>query len=145
MRLGIYEDLRTRIRSEEKQYVCLVAFGGDGGREELLVGSVEMGVRSLAPSWLMENFEYAYLSNLAVSPNYRRHGIAEKLLIACEEIALKWGYNDLYLHVLENNDPAKRLYKKVGYNLQDSEWTWGSLLFGQPRKLFLRKTLVVNC
>lgn len=141
MRLGIYEDLRTRIRSGEKHYVCLVAFDSAGGEEELLAGTVEMGVRSLAPSWLVENFEYAYLSNLAVSANYRRQGIAEQLLSACEEIAIEWEFNDLYLHVLENNYPAKSLYQKAGYRLRDTEWTWGSLLFGQPRKLFMRKGL----
>lgn len=141
MRLGIYEDLRTRIRSGEKHYVCLVAFDRAGGEEELLAGTVEMGVRSLAPSWLVESFEYAYLSNLAVSANYRRQGIAEQLLSACEEIAIEWEFNELYLHVLENNYPAKSLYQKAGYRLRDTEWTWGSLLFGQPRKLFMRKGL----
>lgn len=141
MRLGIYEDLRTRIRSGEKHYICLVAFSGSGREEELLLGTVEMGVRSLAPSWMMESFEYAYLSNLAVSTKYRRQGIAEQLLSACDEIAIKWGFNDLYLHVLDNNYPAKNLYQKAGYRLQDTEWTWGSLLFGKPRKLFMRKPL----
>jgi len=144
MRLGIYEDLRTRIRSGEKYYICLVAFSARAGEEELLAGTVEMGVRSLAPSWMMDNFEYAYLSNLAVSPKYRRQGVAEQLLISCEEVALKWGFNDLYLHVLENNSPAKNLYKKAGYRLKDTESNWGSLLFGKPRKLFLRKRIRAN-
>ena len=40
MRLSIYEDLRTRIRSGEKHSVCLVAFDRAGGEEELLAGTV---------------------------------------------------------------------------------------------------------
>lgn len=169
LRMGIYEDLRNRIRSENKGYICLVAvvvkdeFAG----EEMVVGTVEVSVRSLdffsgaflamppdsyeklsvaENKWAMASpstdyFEYVYLSNLAVSLDYRRRGVAEKLLSCCESTAVEWGFNRLYLHVLENNYPARRLYYKAGYRLQETEWTWFDLIFRQPQKLFLRKYL----
>ncbi|MGB3511585.1 MAG: GNAT family N-acetyltransferase [Microcoleaceae cyanobacterium] len=148
LRLGIYEDLRNRIRSKTEQYLCLVAVVVKDNQsiEELstvenedLVGTVEMSVRSLNP-WQLDNFEYAYLSNLAVDINYRRLGVAQQFLNCCEQQALEWGFGDLYLHVLENNHSARRLYYRAGYRLHEVEWTWGSLLLGQPRKLFLRKS-----
>lgn len=148
LRLGIYEDLRNRIHSKTEQYLCLVAVVVKNNQsiEELstienedLVGTVEMSVRSLNP-WQLNNFEYAYLSNLAIDINYRRLGVAQQFLKCCEQKALEWGFGDLYLHVLENNHSARRLYYRAGYRLHEVEWTWGSLLLGQPRKLFLRKS-----
>ncbi len=168
LRLGIYEDLLNRIRSKSGHYLCLVALvvrdaESTNMREQNLVGTVEISMRSrsgtnflshqqnlvLSPSgtdvlslnpWPLDNFEYVYLSNLAVDSDYRRLGIAKQLLNCCEHTALEWGFCDLYLHVLENNDTARRLYDGAGYRLQEVEWTLGSLLFKQPRKLLLRKS-----
>ncbi|NES72953.1 MAG: GNAT family N-acetyltransferase [Okeania sp. SIO2D1] len=159
LRLGIYEDLRNRIRSKTEHYLCLVAMVVENTestrdvsntRKQDLVGTVEIDVRSrsgmdvlLFNSWQLDNlddFEYAYLSNLAVDANYRKLGVAQKLLSYCEHKVLGWGFCELYLHVLENNYTARRLYDKAGYQLQEVEWTFGSLLFGQPRKLLLRKS-----
>ncbi|NEP80364.1 MAG: GNAT family N-acetyltransferase [Okeania sp. SIO3B3] len=158
LRLGIYEDLRNRIRSKSEHYLCLVAMvvkntestkgvSTTREREQDLIGTVEIDVRSrsgmdvlLLNSWQLDNFEYAYLSNLAVDANYRKLGVAQQLLSYCEQKVLGWGFCELYLHVLENNYTARRLYDKAGYQLQEVEWTFGSLLFGQPRKLLLRKS-----
>ncbi|NEQ36985.1 MAG: GNAT family N-acetyltransferase [Okeania sp. SIO3I5] len=156
LRLSIYEDLRNRIRSKGEHYLCIIAMviKDSKSTENLstiegqdLVGTVEISVRSLQQNgllflnpWQLDNFEYAYLSNLAVDADYRRLGIAQQLLNFCEHRVLEWGFGDLYLHVLENNYSARRLYHKAGYRLQEVEWTFGSLLFGQPRKLLLRKS-----
>ncbi len=156
LRLSIYEDLRNRIRSKNEHYLCIVAMvvKDTKSTENLstiegqdLLGTVEISVRSLHQNgllplnfWQLDNFEYAYLSNLAVDADYRRLGVAQKLLSFCEDMVLEWGFGDLYLHVLENNHSARRLYYKAGYRLQEVEWTFGSLLFGQPRKLLLRKS-----
>ncbi|MGD1713261.1 GNAT family N-acetyltransferase [Dapis sp. BLCC M172] len=164
LRLSIYEDLRNRIRSKGEHYLCIVAMvlkdtkstedlSGIEGQD--LVGTVEISVRSLQRNvvlslqqngllslnpWQLDDFEYVYLSNLAVDADYRGLGIAQQLLNFCEHRVLEWGFCDLYLHVLENNHSARRLYDKAGYRLQEVEWTFGSLLFGQPRKLLLRKS-----
>ncbi|HEY9633272.1 MAG TPA: GNAT family N-acetyltransferase [Coleofasciculaceae cyanobacterium] len=143
LRLGIYEDLRNRLRCASPHYVCLVAVAGVstvvGSREEL-AGTVEIALRS-PHSWQPGAFQYPYISNLAVSQSRRRQGVARQLLLACEQTALEWGFQDLYLHVLENNYQARQLYLKTGYLLQQVEPSYGAWLFGQPKRLFLRKHL----
>lgn len=156
LQLSIYEDLRNRILSKGEHYSCVVAMVVKDTkstdnlsiiRGQDLVGTVEISVRSLQQNRLLsfnplqlDSFEYAYLSNLAVNSDYRGLGIAQQLLNFCEHRALEWGFCNLYLHVLEDNYSAQRLYYKAGYRLQDAEWTFGSLLFGQPRRLLLRKS-----
>jgi ribosomal protein S18 acetylase RimI-like enzyme len=152
--LGIQEDLRSRLRSNAAHQVCLVAVkplptAGATWRvgslilpksTQIVAGTVEIGLRT-QPPWHFRHRQYPYLSNLAVQAEYRRLGIAHQLLLSCERIALEWGYKDLYLHVLENNYPARHLYTKLGYQVEEVETSWKSWLFGQPRQLFLHKRL----
>jgi len=150
LRLGIYEDLKHRFAAQSSRYVCLVAAaydpsdcspgGADRGSHQI-VGTVEMGVRTW--SFWYPQARYLYLSNLAVMNAHRRQGAARQLLAACEPIARDWGFYDIYLHVLENNTAAKRLYESMGYTVRRSEPQLGSVLFNQPRQLLLRKQL--NC
>ncbi|AFZ19342.1 GNAT family N-acetyltransferase [Allocoleopsis franciscana] len=143
LRLGIYEDLRNRLRANSPHYVCLVAVA-DGSKVtdsgEVLAGTVEIALRS-PPSWQPHGSQYPYISNLAVRKSYRRLGVARQLLLACERTSLEWGFPDLYLHVLENNHQARQLYLKAGYQLHQVEPSYSAWLFGQPKRLFLHKHL----
>ena len=143
LRLGIYEDLRTRMRSASAHHICLVAAAGDK-----LAGTVEMGLRSIEhrasdgkANPKMGRSPYPYLSNLAVHPTQRRQGVAEQLLLSCERAAVTWGVQDLYLHVLENNHQARQLYFKVGYRLHQVDASWSAWLLKKPRQLLLHKHL----
>lgn len=144
MRVGVYEDLRYRLRSSASDYVCLVAVILPSTYETPttrdLVGTVEITFRSTSP-FQFRSLPYPYLSNLAVYSDVRRQGTAQKLLGACESIALEGGFQDLYLHVLEDNHQARRLYEKVGYQVMQAEPLWRGWLFQQPRKLLLHKRL----
>lgn len=139
LRLGIQEDLRSRLRSKSPHQVCLVAVNGmpDTGR---IIGTVELA-RRMYPLWHISSDRFLYLSNLAVQTDYRHQGAAYQLLLTCEQLALEWGFNDLYLHVLENNHPARKLYLKAGYRLQQVESRLGTWLWRQPRQLFLHKRI----
>ncbi len=144
LRLGIYEDLRNRLQSNSPRYVCLVAVETACIRSDELnypVGTLEMSLRSTYPWPLTGVSQYPYISNLAVKTECRRQGIAKQLLLNCEQIALGWGFQNIYLHVLENNHKARRLYFKLGYRLHQIDSGWSSLLLGQPRRLLLRKQL----
>lgn len=56
------------------------------------------------------------MSNLAVGREFRRRGIAEKLVTEAERIAkYEWGYSDCYLYVEQRNKAAVKLYQKLGY------------------------------
>ncbi len=155
IRLGIYEDLRHRLRDRHHPHACLVAIDGDRprlvqgrdgaflDRDDQLLGTVELSLKSTpATMWQMNGLSYPYISNLAVRPQARRCGVARQLLAACEQTALEWGFRDVYLHVLDNNLPARALYTQLGYRIRRVEITWGASWFGQPRQLFLSKSLI---
>lgn len=147
LRLGIYEDLRHRLNGSSPRYACLVAVAPTTTRPsacDRLAGTIEMTIRSTHPWPFYNSSQSPYLSNLAVRQDCRRRGAAQQLLLTCERIALEWGFQDLYLHVLENNYQAKRLYFKLGYRLHQVDSSWGSLLFGQPRRLLLHKHLAAT-
>lgn len=154
LRMGVYEDLRNRLRTQVPHYACIVAIKRSPLAEsfvrvnsspavsaiaDTVVGTVEIGLRA-QPPWYSRSQQYLYLSNLAVEKDYRRQGVALQLLRACDRLALSWGYRDLYLHVLENNQPARQLYVKAGYQVSRIEVGLGAWL-GQPRQLFLHKCL----
>jgi ribosomal protein S18 acetylase RimI-like enzyme len=138
-RLGIYEDLKYRLKSDASRYRCFVAIKEIEPNQNRLVGVVEMSVRRQA--LLQTHGGYLYLSNLAVEAEYRQQGIAQGLLSACEQLATIWGFRDLYLHVLEDNDRARRLYEKAGYRAKQTEITLFSWLLGRPRQILLHKHL----
>lgn len=153
LRLGIYEDLRHRFMAPPAHYVCLVACEESvGERGNLVAGTVELALR---PQWWLSagetplntgssggyHAQYPYISNLAVRAQNRRQGAAMALLNRCETVAIAWGFQDLYLHVLENNPQARNLYVKAGYRLKKIDPSWGSWLCGHPRRLFLHKPL----
>ena len=55
------------------------------------------------------------LSNLAVSPASRGQGVAQRLCAEVETVVKGWGYSEMLLLVEEQNEPACRLYEKLGY------------------------------
>jgi GNAT superfamily N-acetyltransferase len=57
----------------------------------------------------------AYVERLVVSPDFRRQGMARRLLAAAEDLARETGKQTIGLHVSVNNLPALRLYDAEGY------------------------------
>jgi ribosomal-protein-alanine N-acetyltransferase len=57
-----------------------------------------------------------WVSTLGVFPEYRRMGIAEKLLERCEE---ELNFPRMRLSVRRTNEPALKLYRKAGYQMVD--------------------------
>ena len=139
LRLGIYEDLRSRLLSQSPFYCCLIAIISDPQGKRSIVGTVEIAIRY--PSvWSLDS-QYPYISNLAVKPNYRRQGIGKKLLAECEQVARNWGYYETRLHVLKNNEAAKQLYLRHGYKIDRSQSTWNELFLIPSQRLLLSKQL----
>ncbi len=143
LRLGIYEDLRHRLASPAPHHICLVAVDTTNVTNTQLVGTVELGVR-FSDSWREIGRSFPYLSNLAVHPKYRRQGAASKLLAACEKVACEWGFEDLYLHVLENNHQARQLYFKHGYQVYKVESNWNTLFMRRSQQILLHKQLLLE-
>ena len=55
------------------------------------------------------------MMNIAVHPDYRRQGIAERLVTSLVEALKEKGNYSLMLEVRASNDPAKALYEKLGF------------------------------
>ncbi len=141
LRMGLYEDLRQRLRSPlSSDYVCLAAVLSATHHYSYVVGTVEVALRPAYP-FQIRSSPYPYLSNLAVQLEYRRRGVAQKLLQTCEEFVLDRGFHDLYLHVLDDNVAAKQLYFKAGYRLKQADPLWCHWLLKQPRRVLLHKKL----
>jgi ribosomal protein S18 acetylase RimI-like enzyme len=143
-KLGIAEDLRHRLRAnvpnnyrnQPQHQVCSIAVYTERSHTDV-VGTIEVGVRN-AHDRLRR---YAYISNLAVSKDFRRRGVAKELLEECEQITKVWGYTQLHLHVMADNTGGRNLYQKLGYEVVSTEFVWSIIPWNRPQRLFLRKQL----
>ncbi len=57
----------------------------------------------------------AHLQSIAVHRDYRRQGIARKLLEWCIDLVKLYGFNKMMLEVRENNVSAQLFYSKNGF------------------------------
>ena len=64
------------------------------------------------------------IANVAVHPDYRRKGIARALTVAALEQAQSRRIRSIWLQVRDNNDPALRLYKSIGFIERARRTTW---------------------
>lgn len=150
VRLGIQEDIRTRLKTPASHYACLAATTlylpatqsdtNAAGQPCKIVGTAEISQRP-CESWQLFAPKRAYLSNLAVNPAYRRQGAARQLLQTCENVALSWGFHRVYLHVMADNEAARALYARAGYQLCEIGNPILSGLGLRPQRLLLSKTV----
>jgi [ribosomal protein S18]-alanine N-acetyltransferase len=84
---------------------------------------------------LIRNKPVGHIMTIDVAPQYRRRGIAQKLMLETEAIFKMKGANECRLEVREGNVAALGLYLKLGYEKI-------SLLenyYGEAHGLYLRK------
>lgn len=61
-------------------------------------------------------FGDGYLHNIAVADDYRRQGIAKKLMDKCCDFLQSKGVDKIFLEVRKSNSNAQNLYKKCGFD-----------------------------
>lgn len=139
LKMAICDDLRSRLQQEENYY-CIVAEKKIAHEsKQKIIGSVELSLRTVF-GWQGRK-KYPYISNLAVSKNYRRQGVASQLLSKCEQITRYLGFNQLYLHVLADNNIGQQLYLHNGYTIHQVETDLYSLFIPSKRRLLLVKSI----
>ena len=73
------------------------------------------GERLVGYLMLMRVFPDGEILNLAVMPEYRRQGLAERLFDSCLAYCRDVGIEMLFLEVRASNTPAASLYEKQGF------------------------------
>lgn len=73
-----------------------------------LVGECDGRVIAYAGMWVM--FDEAHITNVAVDPTFRRHGIGRRLMLAMMRTAKLFGASLMTLEVRETNHGAQALY-----------------------------------
>ena len=76
-----------------------------------LIAETDEGLKGYIFCWQVA--DELHIANLAVDPEYRHHGIAQKLVIAAIDQAGSITF--VYLEVRESNIAARRLYEKLGF------------------------------
>lgn len=119
------------FRPRECRRVCLVAVTGSSLDESFSFdGKFSLNKSNVAGILTVDNnADYlprkgprrhrrtgiAYISNVAVRENFRRKGIAKKLIAKAESVARSWGCRAIALHCDLNNPVATMLYQGQGY------------------------------
>ena len=128
----ISDDYEAELRDLAKQKKVVVLAVEAGGR---YVGRV-----TLRHDWgdetsiIEKDFPgLPQINALEIDEDYRRRGLATMLIAAAENEARRQGFSMIGLGVEISNEPAKRLYEKLGYSYQQ---VGGSdtydFLFGKP-------------
>ncbi|MBO9355030.1 GNAT family N-acetyltransferase [Bordetella petrii] len=73
------------------------------------------------------------LHDFMVAERYHRQGIAQRLLQALEAVAARRGCCKITLEVLQGNEPAKALYRKIGYQGYALADDTGQAMFWQKK------------
>jgi ribosomal protein S18 acetylase RimI-like enzyme len=69
--------------------------------------------------------------DVAVLPGYRGQGVAEKMMLLAQEVALERGACKLTLEVLQGNLAAQRLYRRMGFANYELDPAMGQAQFMQ--------------
>ena len=80
-----------------------------------LVALVNSAVVGYGGIWLV--IDEAHVTNIAISPDFRRQGIGRKLMIELLTRAKERGMTCSTLEVRASNDAAIRLYEELGYSI----------------------------
>ncbi len=61
--------------------------------------------------------KYGRILTLDILPEARGFGLASNLMMECEQRLRSLGCSDVYLETAVDNQPALRLYRKLGYEI----------------------------
>ena len=119
----------------------------DGASPSVVVGGLDVNVGAKLPAEELIGREpagggaallRAYLSNVCVLPAARRRGLGKALVLDGARRAAAAGVSDLYVHVVADNEPARRLYQaQCGFQVEQEEGEAVARALNRPRRLLL--------
>lgn len=124
----------------------------DVGEDRVVVGTLDLNqcirlpdeITGSKPKEIGADFARAYLSNVCVASELQRNGLAYALIAKSKMVAEDWGISDLYVHVAIDNVPAKSLYTKCGFVLENEEPAWQARFLDRPRRLLLWTSIPIK-
>ena len=122
--LAGYEHLSGAVSATEER--LRAALFRDRPAAEVILG--ELGDRPVGFAVYFQNFSTfagrpgLYLEDLFVRPAYRRRGFGTRLLVRLAGIAVERGYGRMEWAVLDWNEMALRVYRRIGAEAM-SDWT----------------------
>lgn len=108
----------VRWMSGPNERVTYPLFGYIWEEDGKIVGNL-----SLIPTYRQHEWRYI-IANVAVHPDYRRRGIARELVNQSILHMHKQGADSAWLQVREDNPPAVRLYRELGFLERARRTTW---------------------
>ncbi|MBR2302504.1 MAG: ribosomal protein S18-alanine N-acetyltransferase [Clostridia bacterium] len=135
--------LLTQLDLDDVCFIEQVCFGKDAWNKNMLEseyngGSVFFGIKrnEKVVAYISARIiiDEADINNVAVLPEFRKQGMAQKLVDALAGYCENKGVKKFTLEVNANNTPAKNLYQKMGfvsfgvrkgyYHGEDAEIMW---------------------
>lgn len=101
------EFVRSNIAQDVPQFVAV--------HEGVVVGWCDISPMS------QEGFTHSGSLGMGVHKGYRRRGVGEQLIRATLEKAIKQGLERIELEVFASNEPAIRLYEKLGFVVEGTK------------------------
>lgn len=119
-----YENLpnlhKNKIKEQEKENsLWLIAWEG-----KIPVAHVQIRFGGCNVEKVKKTISCPHVESLGVKEDYRKKGIATKLMDFVENLVKRKGYSEIGLSVEKDNDFLKNLYKKRGYN----DWRKGEII-----------------
>lgn len=110
--------LMLALQHRDSGEIVAVAELSEQPRDGKVPGDIRLPSAPWAP-------RVAYVSNLAVLRAWRGRGLGTTLLDALETVAVRWGFEEVYLHAATRQERLLSMYAKKGYEALPS--------FDQPR------------
>lgn len=85
----------------------------DNDASRCWIAEVDGHIAGMVVAWLF--VDEAHIATIATHPDFRRQGIARKLLSHTLLYAMKEGARSSFLEVRESNSAAQDMYRKFGY------------------------------
>jgi ribosomal protein S18 acetylase RimI-like enzyme len=105
---GDADTLRAWAETPDEDLVVLVADAGEAGVVGVALVRLQPEFMSRRPS--------AHLEAIAVAEAADGHGLGRRLLAEAEAAARARGATSMTLHVFANNERARSVYERTGYN-----------------------------